>query len=229
MFLQRREEKGFTLIEILLVVAIIGTLSTMISSSLRAAVQKGKNAKIVSTLGSTYSAIDLANYPNSLENLCFDFELGGELEVIRATIEESGGIWNCDSTVNDYRIYVKLNQDVILTENSFINSAYADSNIHRFGNYYCLNSENERNFTHWPGDNLAYPSCSDADYIEAPVDPEPTPEPTPDPEPETDPDPPAPSCSGKKVLICHYDKSICVSEKGWENGHSKHGDSLGAC
>ena len=222
-------KRGFTLIEVLVLVAIVGVLASMISAGLRTAVEKGQNAKMVSTLGSMHAAIDLAKYPNSLENLCFDFETGGDLAAIRTTIEDAGGIWNCDSTVSDYRIFVKLNQGVILTENSLVKTAYADSNVHRFGNYYCLNSENERNFTHWDGDNLAYPSCSDADYIPTPVDPEPTPEPTPDPEPETDPDPPAPSCDGNKVLICHFDNSICVSEKAWSKGHSKHGDSQGAC
>ena len=116
------------------------------------------------------------------------------------------------------------------------NSAFAqgeESTVHNFGNYYCINSDFNKNFTHWSGDNLTYPSCNDADYIATPEDPVETPEPTPDPDPESDPEPPledgGSACEGNQVEICHFDKTICVSQNGWNNGHSKHGDTLGSC
>lgn len=224
-------KKGFTLIELLVVVAIIGVLATIFVAKISDARSRARNAAIVSSLSSLDAAIDMDKYPGSLSGLCLDFESGGEFEDIRTSVEDSGGIWNCDSTFGDYRIFVKLNQSVIAST-SFSKTAYADSTAHSFGNFYCLNSDLRKNFTHWSGDHLAYPSCNDDDYINTPVDPEENPDPTPDPEPETDPDPPAEngggSCASPKAQVCHYDKTLCISSKALK-GHKKHGDVEGSC
>jgi prepilin-type N-terminal cleavage/methylation domain-containing protein len=231
------KNKGFTLIELLVIVAILGILATIIVSSLSKAQLRAKNASIVSTMSNINAIIDADKYPGSLTDLCLDFETGGEFEGVRAGVEKNGGIWHCDSTDGDYRIYVKLNQDVVLSQSPILTKraiAQEESALHNFGNYYCLNSNFEKNFTHWPGDNIAYPSCDDGDYIDVPIDPEEAPDPTPDPEPETDPEPPLEnngpaSCNGNKVHVCHFGKTICVSEKAANKGHKKHGDSMGVC
>lgn len=219
----------------MVVIAIVGILAATIFASLGKARTRAKNANIVSTLSNLTSIIDLSKYPGSLEDLCLDFEFGSEFGSIRRSIEEKGGIWHCDSTVYDYRIFAKLNQDVIVAKNnSFIKKVYAqgDSTIHTFGNYYCLNSNFEKNFTHWSGENLVYPSCDDADYTPVIQDPAVAPDPTPDPEPETDPDPPqengGPACTGNKVQVCHFGKTLCVG-RGGQRAHIKHGDTLGRC
>lgn len=229
-------KKGFTLIELLVVIAVIGVLVTLISSYFVNTRLRAKNASIVITMSNINAVIDADKYPGSLANLCLDFEPGGEFSLIRKGVEDKGGIWYCDSTESDYRIYAKLNQKVILSQKSILGtSAFAqeESMNHDFGNYYCLNSAFVKKFTHWPGDSLAYPSCDDNDYINVPVDPEINPEPTPDPEPETDPEPPlengGSTCNGNKVYVCHFGKSICVSQNGANNGHLKHGDTLGVC
>ena len=225
---------GFTVIELLVVIVIIGILALIIISSLENSRLRAKNAAIVTTVSSLDAIIDADKYPGSLEDLCLDFEAGGEFEQIRTGVESNGGIWNCDSTVTDYRIFVKLNQDAVLTNNSFVPIAYAQegSFTHIFGNYYCLNSNFDKNFTHWSGNNLLYPSCDDADYIDVPEDPEPTPEPTPDPDPGSDPEPPlengGPACDAPKEQVCHFDKTLCISSKAVK-AHVKHGDTEGVC
>lgn len=230
------KNKGFTLIELLVVIAIIGVLVTIITTYFANTRLRAKNAAIVTTMSNITAVLDADKYPGSLANLCLDFEPLGEFSLIRKGVEDNGGIWYCDSTDTDYRIYAKLNQRVILSQKSILGTpAFAQENsmVHDFGNYYCLNSNFVKNFTHWPGDSLAFPSCNDADYINVPVDPEIDPEPTPDPEPETDPEPPlennGPACEGNKVYVCHFGKSICVSSQGASNGHTKHGDTMGVC
>lgn len=231
--------KGFTLIELLVVVAIIGIISTIIVPSYNRATLKGKNASIVTTMSSIDSLVDASKYPGSLETVCFDFEPGGEFAHIRTSVEEKGGIWHCDSTVADYRIYVKLHTSVTLaegdTDSVFGKSAFAqgdESYNHNFGNYYCSNSNFESNFTHWSGENLVYPSCSDEDYTSVVQDPEPTPDPTPEPDPQPEPDPPledgGPACDADKTEVCHFNKTLCVSSKALK-GHTKHGDTIGSC
>lgn len=208
--IKRKKIKGFTLIELLVVIAVIGILTTIILPVIKNGQLRAKNAGIVTTMSNIEAAIDIAKYPGTLEELCDDFEPGGELSVIREGVEDKGGIWHCDSTESDFRIFAKLNQGVVLASNPFGKEAFAESGLHGFGNYYCVNSKIEKNFTHWSGDNLAYPSCNDDDYIETPVDPEPTPEPTPDPDPEPVPDPvPSGNCSGNKVAVCHFGNTLC--------------------
>jgi len=229
---------GFTVIELLVVVVIIAILATIIVASVKEARLKGRNAAIVTTLSSLHAVVDASKYPNSLADLCLDFESGGEFEQIRTGVENNGGIWHCDSTVDEYRIFVKLNQEVVVAHNQgipFANPTYAqelESNIHSFGNYFCLNSNFESNFTHWSGDNLVYPSCSDADYTPDPEDPVETPEPTPDPDPESDPEPPleygGPACDSPKVQVCHFGNTLCISSNALK-AHTKHGDVEGIC
>jgi prepilin-type N-terminal cleavage/methylation domain-containing protein len=228
------KDKGFTVIELLVVIVVIGILATIIITSLTRARLQAKNASIIMNMASLDSIIDADKYPGSFSDLCLEFESGGSFEIIRASIESNGGIWNCDSTDEAYRIFVKLNQDVVLA-NRTTHQAFAqeeDSSLHNFGNYYCLNSRFQKNFAHWDGDSLAFPSCSDEDYINTPVDVEDDPDPTPDPEPESDPEPPlengGPSCDSPKKQVCHFEKTLCVSSKALK-GHSKHGDVEGVC
>ena len=226
---------GFTLIELLVVIAVIGIIAAFIMSSLNEARDKGKNAAIVQAMSSVHSVIDASKYPGSLAAICFDFETGGEFANIRAGVEENGGIWHCDSTENEYRIFVKLNQKAVLSKSQIVESAYAqeeDSYNHNFGNYFCLNSDFDSNFTHWSGENLLYPSCDDSEYTPVIQDPVVNPDPTPDPEPETDPEPPqengGAACDGGKVQVCHFSKTLCVSDQALK-AHTKHGDVAGAC
>ncbi len=229
--------KGFTLIELLVVIAVIGILAMIIIPSLQTSRLKAKNASIVMTLSNVHAIVDASKYPGSLEQVCQDFEEGGEFAHVRAGVENNGGIWYCDSTVTDYRIFAKLHTSVTLANILFGLPVYAqaedaESDIHSFGNYYCLNSDLESNFTHWSGENILYPSCSDGDYTSTVQDPEPTPEPTPDPELEPEPEPPiehgGPTCDGNKVEVCHFGNTLCVSTDALK-GHLKHGDHEGSC
>lgn len=230
-------KKAFSVIELLVVIAVVGILALVIVSKLNNARELSRNARMVSTVRGIHASVDASKYPNSLENLCFDFEPGGEFAGIRATVESAGGIWNCDSTVDAYRVFIKLNQGVVLGSlfDKISKTAFAqldDSSLHNFGNFYCVNSDFENNYTHWSGENLTYPSCNDEDYNGTTQDPEPTPEPTPDPDPESDPDPPAedggPTCPVNKSEVCHFGKTLCISNKAVK-AHTKHGDTEGPC
>ena len=229
-----KTNKGFTVIELLVIIVVIGVLATIVIRSLTQARLRAKNASIVTTMSTLHSVIDADKYPGSYSDLCLDFESGGSFDLIRSGVENNGGIWHCDSNDEAYRIFVKLNQDAVLSNNTFIQHAFAqeDSTIHTFGNYYCLNSQLEKNFTHWDGDNLSFPSCNDDDYIDTPIDVEENPDPTPDPEPDTDPEPPlengGSACESPKINVCHFGKTLCVSEKALK-GHTKHGDVEGIC
>ncbi len=150
-------------------------MAVVIIGEVRKARLHAKNASIIGTMSSVHAAVDISKYPGSLTDLCLEFEAGGDLEAIRAGVEDNGEIWNCDSTAGDYRIFAKLNQEVIVSQNNLLGQtahAQGTSGVHDSGNYYCLNSNFEKNYTHWSGYILAYPSCSDADYIDTPVDPE---------------------------------------------------------
>ncbi|MCI5051103.1 MAG: type II secretion system GspH family protein [Candidatus Pacebacteria bacterium] len=233
-------KKGFTLLELLVVIAVVGILATIIIPTLRDAQTRAQNASIVATMANINALVDAEKYPNSLENLCFEFEPGGPLADVRTSVEEKGGIWHCDSTVDSYRIFAKLNLEVVSAMRDEIESSFAkltksvaaqtDSQEHDFGNYYCVNSEFNNNFTHWSGENLLYPSCNDVDYTGVIQDPVENPDPTPDPNPESDPEPPiedgGPACDGGKTEICHFGKTLCV---GNTKGHLKHGDTEGPC
>lgn len=224
--------KGFSLIEILIIVAIIGVLSSVAFVVLKDGRLRARNANIVRTMANLEAVIDLAKYPGSLAGLCNDFEPGQSLGYIRTAVEDMGGIWNCDSTITDFRIFAKLNTQNNLAFNQLTQTAWAQttsSSIHSFGNYYCVNSKVEKNFTHWSGDNLLYPSCNDADYITIPVDPVPTPDPTPDPNPTPVPPPvPSGSCTGGKQPVCHFGNTLCISTNAVK-AHQKHGDIVGVC
>jgi hypothetical protein len=224
--------KGFSLVEILTIIVIISILSTIIFIVLKDGRVRARNANIVRTMSNLESVVDLEKYPGSLANLCNDFEPGQPLGYIRTAVEDMGGIWNCDSTVTDFRIFAKLHTPSNLAFGNMIQRAFAQttvSSLHSFGNYYCVNSKVEKNFTHWSGNNLTYPSCNDADYISTPVDPEPTPTPTPDPNPTPVPPPvPSGSCPSGKQAVCHFGNTLCISTNAVQ-AHQKHGDIVGVC
>ncbi|MAQ77238.1 hypothetical protein CL684_01820 [Candidatus Campbellbacteria bacterium] len=238
MKLQKKSfHQGFSLVEILITIAIVGVLATIGLNIFGDQNFRAKNASMVQTLSGVSNLIDFTKYPASLETLCDEFEPGEEFGYIRTTIEDNGGIWHCDSTEGEYRIFVKLNQEATLARldmGDITNIAFAqeESQLHEFGNYYCINSNFDRNFTHWSANNLEFPSCDDSTYSPVPEDPAPTPEPTPDPEPESDPEPPlehgGPVCNAPKEQVCHFGKTLCVSSKAVK-AHTKHGDTEGIC
>lgn len=231
-----KKRKGFTLIELLVVISIIGILFVIIIPELPRVLLKAKNAFIVSTLKNLNNTLMEAHGFDNYPDVCFDFEEGEKYEHFKKPIEEAGGIWHCHSTNQNYRIFVKLNQSVVISSHHLLNqTAYAQeenmSGVHTFGNYFCINSYGRSQFTHWSGYNIVFPSCSDVDYTEEIQNPMPNPDPTPDPEPETNPEPPvnppAQPAPGKS-FICHFGNTIEVSNNA-VNAHISHGDTLGAC
>ncbi len=71
---RKRKQSGFTLLELLIVIAILGILSTLGVASLRGALAKGRDAKRKSDIKSLQTALELyysdfSVYPDALSTL----------------------------------------------------------------------------------------------------------------------------------------------------------------
>jgi prepilin-type N-terminal cleavage/methylation domain-containing protein len=124
-----RDLKGFTLIEILMVVAIIGILATIVTAILNTAKSKGADATIKSELNSAKTEIEL-NYSNSYSNACTIIseelthieELSGSTpqcfdEVAGWAVQASlvqGDYWCVDYTGSSKKETAVLGDDVIV-------------------------------------------------------------------------------------------------------------------
>ncbi|MEA3452724.1 MAG: prepilin-type N-terminal cleavage/methylation domain-containing protein, partial [Patescibacteria group bacterium] len=107
-----RTKKGFTLIEVLIVVAIIGILATIVIVSLRETSDRGRNTKIIAAVVQARKiAEDMYVVNGSYESLCDG--AGGpssnsELQTIQMDVAEYGRSLACYSGDYHYCISVLL-------------------------------------------------------------------------------------------------------------------------
>ncbi len=108
-----KTKKGFTLIEILIVVAIIGILATIVVVSMRQASDRGKSAKIISSVVQVRSIADDLYLQNTdgykdLCDLSGGFGTNADLQIIKADIEEYGGSVTCYSEQYHFCVSTRL-------------------------------------------------------------------------------------------------------------------------
>jgi prepilin-type N-terminal cleavage/methylation domain-containing protein len=101
-------QKGFTLIEILVVIAIIGILSSVIIAALNSARDKGANALVESQMASLRAQAELIYStvtPNSYDTVCGDTKFSSMLDNASSTGGNSSG---CSSDLNGWSAWAGL-------------------------------------------------------------------------------------------------------------------------
>lgn len=109
--------KSFTLIELLLVIAVIGILASISILVLRGAVYKARDARIMIAINQARSLAEIINdEENSYANFCSSGKIntghikyGGELTIINNEIIDNGGVSACYSVDSQYCLYSSLN------------------------------------------------------------------------------------------------------------------------
>ncbi len=103
---KKTKKKGFTLMELLVVVAIIGILAAIVLVSLNSARNKGKNAAIKSQMVSLRSAGELHNEDEgSFATFCASTEAVN----LQGGVEDAGGTtFDCDAAADAWAAEVAL-------------------------------------------------------------------------------------------------------------------------
>lgn len=105
--------KGFTLIEILIVITIIGILSSIVAVSLRGASDRAKNTKIVTSVVQvrTIAEVMYVQEVSGYQNLCSANTLNinnESLLILKNDIEHHGGAITCHASTRSYCLSVVL-------------------------------------------------------------------------------------------------------------------------
>ncbi|MBU3918731.1 type II secretion system GspH family protein [Patescibacteria group bacterium] len=110
-------QKGFTLVELLIVIAIIGILATIVVVSLRQASDRSRNAKIITNvvqirkIAEQIYVEELSGYVNLCENdLTLKSSYNPDLGLLQTDIEIYAGIGaiSCFANANSYCVSVSL-------------------------------------------------------------------------------------------------------------------------
>ena len=103
------KQKGFTLVELLIVIAIIGILASITIVSLRQASDRSRNAKIITNIvqirkiAEQMYAEELSGYINLCEDsLTFKSSYNPDLGVLQADINVYEGVVSCYANANSY-------------------------------------------------------------------------------------------------------------------------------
>ncbi len=116
LFIIKKVNRAFSLIELLLVVAIIGILSSITLVSLNQSKIKARDARIILGIRQLVPFAEfIYNKKNSYADLCDDGEIRidylyqDELTSINMEISNNGGYVFCYADTNKYCIYSRLN------------------------------------------------------------------------------------------------------------------------
>lgn len=117
----RNNRKGFTLIEMLVVIAVIGILSAAVLTALGPSRAKAKDTRIISALQQV-RALAEANYQNDYSWL------------------PSGTIANSDGKLGTSASDISTNGGSLVINKATSSAAYAAYSVLASGGYYCLDS-----------------------------------------------------------------------------------------
>ena len=125
-------EKAFTLIELLIVVAIIGILSTVVIASLNSAREKGKIAFVKSTLKNMQSQAELTYTESGSYVSLFDgsYNCVGPLATMAQSLTDKGFTVKCYSRNDSSRsdVYLRFGATAILYDTNSFKAYSTDQN-----------------------------------------------------------------------------------------------------
>lgn len=133
-----KKQEGFTLIEMLVVVAVIGILSSVILTALGPAKEKAKDSRIIQEINQVRSLAETlynGNY-STLETLPKEAINNSDLKALADDIALQGGelVIQKSTPPTNYVAYSKLNTTVGTSDNPQTN-------------YYCIDSNGRSGFT----------------------------------------------------------------------------------
>jgi len=103
---KKKKKKGFTLMELLVVVAIIGILAAIVLVSLNSARNKGKNAAIKAQMSQLRSAGEMFNEDNgAFTGWCADTEEG---RISQGAIDAGGTGYACNDSASAWAAGITL-------------------------------------------------------------------------------------------------------------------------
>jgi len=106
---KKKKKKGFTLMELLVVVAIIGILAAIVLVSLNSARNKGKNAAIKAQMAQLRPAGEMFNEDNAgFTGWCADAEEGRIVAGITNTDATAGAAYVCNDASSAWAAGVPL-------------------------------------------------------------------------------------------------------------------------